>query len=402
MLNEDVLFSVLKDNFEKLTKTCLSEFENDLYYTKNKKLILKISKNDLVKFTTAEDDNGNKMNFFAYKHTPKFNWTEDSFSLFKYNFKIIDKQGKKQYFTEDNNIFNEISYINTDDIPISVFMASSTFETIKIFNGINPTSGNNDISSLESEDAFYFCYITDDINDVPSFEFELFEEVDKKIPVDCLDLESFKENLKQYFVSNVDAIVSNSITLGSRNMVDDIIGEKSFAIGDSVVASGNCSFVHGGRVKALGNNSYASGWETIASGSCSFASGNNTIASSDEQHAIGKYNIEDTENAYVCIVGNGRWGKDESDGNWKAFRSNAHTLDWDGNGWYAGKLSQEKTPTEDKDLATKKYVDDNVLTPAAKTLLATLLQNIPYSTDQSANVAAFLAELGIDTTQTTK
>ena len=51
---------------------------------------------------------------------------------------------------------------------------------------------------------------------------------------------------------------------------------------------------------------------------------------------------------------------------------------------------------------TKKYVDGNVLTPAAKTLLATLLQNIPYSTDQSANVAEFLAELGVDTTQTTK
>ena len=44
-----------------------------------------------------------------------------------------------------------------------------------------------------------------------------------------------------------------------------------------------------------------------------------------------------------------------------AKRSNAHTLDWKGNGWYAGKLSQEGTPIEDKDLATKKYVDDNIL-----------------------------------------
>lgn len=59
----------------------------------------------------------------------------------------------------------------------------------------------------------------------------------------------------------------------------------------------------------------------------------------------------------------------------------------------------EYTPTTDYHPATKKYVDENGLTPTAKTLLATLLQNIPYSTDQSANVTAFLQELGVDTTQ---
>ena len=40
-------------------------------------------------------------------------------------------------------------------------------------------------------------------------------------------------------------------------------------------------------------------------------------------------------------------------------RSNAHTLDWEGNAWYSGKLSQEGIPTEDKDLVTKKYVDEH-------------------------------------------
>lgn len=59
----------------------------------------------------------------------------------------------------------------------------------------------------------------------------------------------------------------------------------------------------------------------------------------------------------------------------------------------------EYTPTTDYNPATKKYVDENGLTPTAKTLLATLLQNIPYSTDQSANVTAFLQELGVNTEQ---
>ena len=64
----------------------------------------------------------------------------------------------------------------------------------------------------------------------------------------------------------------------------------------------------------------------------------------------GKYNIEDLNGTYAHIVGNGEDGKN----------SNAHTLDWQGNAWYSGKLSQEGTPTEDKDLVTKKYVDDKV------------------------------------------
>lgn len=64
----------------------------------------------------------------------------------------------------------------------------------------------------------------------------------------------------------------------------------------------------------------------------------------------GKYNIEDTANKYAHIVGNGNPNT----------RANAHTLDWEGNAWYAGKLSQEGTPTEDKDLTTKKYIDNKV------------------------------------------
>ena len=68
--------------------------------------------------------------------------------------------------------------------------------------------------------------------------------------------------------------------------------------------------------------------------------------------SMGRWGKEDTENKYAHIVGNGTL---------ETNRSNAHTVDWDGNGWYAGKLTQEGTPTEEKDLATKKYVDDKKL-----------------------------------------
>lgn len=105
-----------------------------------------------------------------------------------------------------------------------------------------------------------------------------------------------------------------------------------------------------GRVGKIGTGSSAIGMAVEASGASSHAEGTYTIASGENQHAQGRYNIVDNNNKYAHIVGNGNSSTD----------SNAHTLDWEGNGWYAGKLSQEGTPTEDKDLVTKKYVDDKV------------------------------------------
>lgn len=144
------------------------------------------------------------------------------------------------------------------------------------------------------------------------------------------------------------------------------LGESSHAEGDSTEASGDYgSHAEGSNTIASGVASHAEGSSTTASnyyshaeGNCTTASGENshaegasTIASSQNQHVQGKYNVEDTEGKYAHIVGNGEDGKN----------SNAHTLDWQGNAWYSGKLSQEGTPTEDKDLVTKKYVDDNIL-----------------------------------------
>ena len=128
-------------------------------------------------------------------------------------------------------------------------------------------------------------------------------------------------------------------------------GENSHAEGKYTEASGESSHVEGDNSHATGNFSHAEGGGTTASGENSHAEGASTIASSQNQHVQGKYNIEDTEGKYAHIVGNGEDGKN----------SNAHTLDWEGNAWFAGKLSQEGTPTENKDLATKKYVDDNIL-----------------------------------------
>ena len=137
-------------------------------------------------------------------------------------------------------------------------------------------------------------------------------------------------------------------------------GEASHAEGNSTKASGNYSHAEGNSTTASGNYSHAEGDSTTASSYASHAEGYYTTASSQNQHVQGKYNIEDTENKYAHIVGNGT----------DSTKSNAHTLDWNGNAWFAGKLTQEGTPTDDKDLITKKYVDDKISNiPDAYTLL---------------------------------
>lgn len=192
------------------------------------------------------------------------------------------------------------------------------------------------------------------------------------------DLIIYEEEIK--YLDNkyleTDLTLQNSISLGR---IEDI-GTGSSAIGCSVIASGDFSHAEGTDTTASGDHSHAEGYGTAASGYGSHAEGSTTTASgasshaegdyttasgdfshaegygtkasSQFQHVQGKYNIEDKDRKYAHIVGNGAGD---------AKRSNAHALDWKGNGWYAGKLSQEGTPTDDKDLATKKYVDDNIL-----------------------------------------
>ena len=118
-------------------------------------------------------------------------------------------------------------------------------------------------------------------------------------------------------------------------------------------AFGDGAHLEGKYCKALMSGAHAEGEFTEALGSDSHAEGFYTIAKGATQHVQGKYNIKDTTNTYAHIVGNGTTNSD---------RSNAHTLDWNGNAWYAGTVSAGTVAnpapvTNDNDLTTKSYVD---------------------------------------------
>ena len=92
-------------------------------------------------------------------------------------------------------------------------------------------------------------------------------------------------------------------------------------------ATGHASHCEGRQTIASGAHSHAEGSYTVADGASSHAEGSNTEAHGSSQHAQGRYNIIDNDDVYAHIVGNGT-NNDK--------RSNAHTLDWSGNAWYAG------------------------------------------------------------------
>lgn len=113
-------------------------------------------------------------------------------------------------------------------------------------------------------------------------------------------------------------------------------GDYSHAENNST-ASGMDSHAEGDSTTASGINSHAEGRFTTASGGDSHAEGVGTKASSGSQHTQGRFNIEDTVNKYAHIVGNGN----------ATTRSNAHTLDWNGLGWFAGGLKVGGTGQDD-------------------------------------------------------
>lgn len=108
-------------------------------------------------------------------------------------------------------------------------------------------------------------------------------------------------------------------------------GTKSVAVGNNTTASGA--------------NSLAQGKNTVAYGGASHAEGDGTVAYGYAQHAEGTFNIPDGADAYVHIAGN---GLDENS------KSNAYTLDWDGNGWFAGDVYVGSTGGVNKDAGSKK------------------------------------------------
>lgn len=141
----------------------------------------------------------------------------------------------------------------------------------------------------------------------------------------------------------------------AEGLANTTTGGASHAEGNANHAEANCSHAEGHGNSATGYATHVEGRVTEARGHSSHAEGRGTFASGAQQHVAGTYNEIDYEGAdgtpleladdgrpahqyggneykerkskYARIVGNGTSDTD---------RSNAETLDWDGNLWDAG------------------------------------------------------------------
>lgn len=156
---------------------------------------------------------------------------------------------------------------------------------------------------------------------------------------------SNKQNKLLYYSETSGASPSATITVANINL-------------NGKVAEGNSTTASGSYSHAEGNN-------TKASGIGSHAEGQYTTASSDYQHAQGKWNIEDANDKYADIIGNGTSG---------VARSNAATVSWEGISWSqsdvrAGGTNQDSAAHS---LSAKQNATDNSLTTTNKTIVGAI------------------------------
>lgn len=158
----------------------------------------------------------------------------------------------------------------------------------------------------------------------------------------------------------------NEDDIASKMDKNNPVGSGSFSIGrKGGSTTGSSSFAVGTDVTASGPYSFAQGNQTTASETCSHAEGNYTETGDEAQHVEGKYNIITTG---AHIIGNGS----------SSNRSNAYTLDWDGNAWFSGDVYVGSTSGTNKDegskqLATIDYDFDLITTSDIDTICAASL-----------------------------
>ena len=159
-----------------------------------------------------------------------------------------------------------------------------------------------------------------------------------------------------------DLNIKNGSQSGSLRTVNSDSESALYTIGTN-------AFSEGFKTQATGLQSHAAGSNSIASGLNSYAGGQNTVAKGMNQTSIGKYNIIDQESKYALIIGNGENN---------LVRSNAMTIDWEGNIKISGNIENLGTPIEDNHLTTKAYVDNKIETQVTNIVTSSELIDLIY------------------------
>ena len=323
--------------------------------------------NDIGDFEILIDSEGNISNnnnptsFYKKSNGQCYiTWAIDNFPIKADNLvKISISVDESNYDTDMNMIYGSTAKSFASSLKLSsgnslTFQTTFRFNTKYTYSQENGTANKEDKQDTQSMILMFYSKDETLINKTIHVKYTIYTYNNSLLPFPSLKSTSL------YSITHSDN--KNETGIGSINLSSSSSPKYTFIMAG---VNGHNEFKNScplgqifGYKNTLSNVQFYNilgQYNTIAeransSATASHAEGSNTIASSESQHVQGKYNIEDNNKKYAHIVGNGEYGK----------KSNAHTLDWQGNAWYSGKLSQEGTPTEDKDLVTKKYMDDNL------------------------------------------
>lgn len=259
---------------------------------------------------------------------------------------------------------NEVYIENAGDYLTEILKskASDSAITSSIFSHNSSTSAHSDIRSLIDENTTAIDALEtavsnkmDKINPTGSGNVSIGRASGSTVGTNSIAV----GNGSKATASNSIAIGSSTTASGENSVVIGIgataSGVKSVAIGDHNTASGEYATAMGCWTNAPGTAAIALGNGTTANGWGAMASGILTNAKGLGQHVFGSYNIPDSNTIseyydtsdHLIIVGNGDVLSDDG------VQSNAATLDWAGNAWFAGDVYVGSTSGTNKDSGSK-------------------------------------------------
>lgn len=169
-------------------------------------------------------------------------------------------------------------------------------------------------------------------------------------------------------------------TMGTRS--NGTIGNYSFVEGQSNFASKFASYAGGLGSMALAYLASARGYYCTASGEMSHAQNMGTVARGEAQTAIGKYNVEDNNERYAFIIGNGEFDQSTEE----ETRSNAFYVAWTGD-------TYAKTYNNISDIRLKKNIEDTDIS-ALDAINAIRMRQFDWlSTDEHEAIGVIADEL---------
>lgn len=177
---------------------------------------------------------------------------------------------------------------------------------------------------------------------------------------------------------------ASNYTIGDYSVAEGHVthadGTAAHSEGYTTYANGDYSHVEGAYSSSGGEASHAEGYSTESSGDYSHAGGRGSKAARKSQTVIGEYNIVDNTGAdetekgeYAFIIGNGTSNN---------ARSNAMTVDWDGNAELEGRSTTDDMTSQE----VEDFVDD---------VIGELTSGSKFAAISSSELYALETELGI-------